>query len=91
MKKKIYKLIIIGIGAILLILIITNPSKEKYTEYLTTKGVYLGSAGSRSYWGRESNYFIFSIFSFHNGETLDSPFFYTRKDIGVFGNFYSLK
>jgi len=89
MKKKIYKLIIIGIGAILLILIITNPSKEKYTEYLITQGCYMGKEeGPVAYWGRERNYFIFSIYTYHN----EYPFsFESRKDIGILGNFYSLK
>lgn len=93
MKKKIYKWILIGIGAILLILIVTNPSSNRYDEYLKANGFKLEGItndytqeDTHPYWGRASNYFIFSTFKYNDGSYGYIP----DRHVGILGNFYEL-
>lgn len=91
MKKKIYKWFLIGIGAILLILIITNPSNESYTQYLRANGCRLDETKEyhvQPYWGRESNYFIFSKYKYNDGYDVSRG---RKEHFGILGNFYELE
>jgi len=72
-------------GALLLLLIITNPGVKEFRSYLH-------ESSKNTIAGRDANFFIFSIYS-NIGDYVDSPhnghnirFRY----LGIFGNFFSL-
>ena len=96
MKKKIYKWILIGFGAILLILIITNPSNSGFKEYLSSQGYQMDNKTLKDEsdfsYGRENNYFIFSYFKYTYGVGAYEEYHkISKKYFGVFGNFYECK
>lgn len=87
MKKK----ILIGLGVIILLFIITNPTPSDFKTYLEGKfelhsyayGQLANENGHVGY-GRTSNYLIFSIYTTRQEKN------YTEF-IGVFKNFIPLK
>lgn len=98
MKKKTW-LIIISI--FLFILIITNPTVNRYKEYLNSNGGKTENYNYESYdlstnsailthtnitCGKEYNFFIFSVFKYQTG--YEGKFI---KHIGIFGNFIEIK
>jgi hypothetical protein len=77
--------VLLTTGAILLLLIVTNPGIQEFKSYL-----HEGRENSIS--GRDANFFIFSIYS-DIGNYVDSPHngHSTRfRYIGILGNFFSL-
>jgi len=77
--------VLLTAGALLLLLIITNPGVEEFRSYLH-------DSRENSIAGRDANYFIFSVYS-NIGDYADSPhnghnikFRY----VGIFGNFFSI-
>jgi hypothetical protein len=89
MKKNINWIVLMGIVTIIMIL--TNPDKEDFTEYCKK---HTNSAGTIS-WARENigreNYLIFSI---HKAQLNSGGFSFsveaTEKYIGMFGAFAKL-
>lgn len=59
--------------AILIVLLLTNPSRSNFASYLHSSSV--------EYIGRDKNYFIFSIYSIRIENII-------KRYYGVFGNFY---
>jgi len=77
--------VLYAIGALLLLLIITNPGVKEFRSYLH-------ESRENPIAGRDANFFIFSIYS-NIGDYVDSPhnghgirFRY----LGICGNFFSL-
>lgn len=94
MKNKKSRNILIIIGGILILLAITNPSKESFEDYLKTgilqsigkyerEGNMLYGTEHKIYWGRESNFLIFSFYGLHTA--IDDKTY-----IGILGNFFRL-
>lgn len=80
-----------SIGLVLLILMLSNPSNSRYTDYLRANGKPLSLKEAHGYyerstpqWGKDQNYLFFSIFKYH------SPSHDEITHIGVFNNFYLL-
>lgn len=83
MKRK----VLYAIGALILLLIITNPGIKEFRSFL-----HESESRENAISGRDANFFVFSIYS-NIGDYVDSPhdghnirFRY----IGIFGNFFSL-
>ncbi|MFH0892812.1 MAG: hypothetical protein V2A54_00105 [Bacteroidota bacterium] len=94
---------ILGLIIILLILIVTNPSAEKFKKYLNSKGFvtknsdlkYSGKELNDKYavktkisYEKESDYLIFSFFTYKDLTYKETSF--TQKYIGFFGIFFEL-
>jgi hypothetical protein len=73
------------IGALILLLIITNPGVKEFRSYLHENR-------ENSIAGRDANFFIFSTYS-NIGDYVDSPhngYHMKFRYIGILGNFFSL-
>ncbi len=80
-----------SIGLVFFILMLSNPSNSRYTDYLRANGKPLSLKEAHGYyerstpqWGKDQNYLFFSIFKYH------SPSNNEITHIGVFNNFYLL-
>ena len=73
------------IGALILLLIITNPGIKEFRSYLHENK-------ENSFSGRDANFFIFSVYS-NIGDYADSPrntYSIRFRYLGIFGNFFPL-
>ncbi len=89
MTKKHYSIIMLGIVAIIMIL--TNPGKDDFTEYCQKESGRMGTiVYSYDNLGRD-NYLIFSVHKAkHNAGGMSYDVKTTEKYLGVFGTFLKL-
>ena len=83
LKLKINRKIAVVFAALVIVLIVTNPSRNNYFDYLGY------SKEDEDYLSvkRETNFFVCSIYSYKRGESEESRV----KHFGILGNFFQIE
>lgn len=85
LKKK----VLIGLGMFLLLMILLNPSNERFTDYIRSRGFSTKQSRyeyENPSWGRKNNYLFFSIYSYNSSSNRESRNS-SSKYLGIFNNF----
>jgi tetratricopeptide (TPR) repeat protein len=89
LKKK----VLIGLGMFLLLMILLNPSNERFTDYIRSRGFNTKQSRyefENPSWGRKNNYLFFSIYIYNSSSDKKSRNS-GSKYLGIFNNFIYLE